>query len=269
MVGAVAALASNLFFGQGPWTPWQMVGWGGVGLFGAGLARVARPDLGRVPLAAACAARRPRVRRGDEPLALGHLLGRPHAAKLGAGVRDLAAVRHRPRARQRRLLPRLRPGARARAAPLPDPLRDHLAPAARRPPAWPWRWPRCSSRCRCGRRRPRRRKRRCATWSARRTADGGIGPAPGARSTQVHTRLGRARARRGGARSRARVSAAAASWSTTSARTRASSGATRGERSRTILALRAAGAAPARSAAATSSPNCCGARSATARSPAG
>ena len=31
MVGAVAALASNLFFGQGPWTPWQMVGWGGVG----------------------------------------------------------------------------------------------------------------------------------------------------------------------------------------------------------------------------------------------
>ena len=42
MVGAIAALASNLFFGQGPWTPWQMVGWGGVGLFGAALARVSR-----------------------------------------------------------------------------------------------------------------------------------------------------------------------------------------------------------------------------------
>ena len=54
MVGAVAALASNLFFGQGPWTPWQMVGWGAVGLFGAGLARVAGRDLGRIPLAAAC-----------------------------------------------------------------------------------------------------------------------------------------------------------------------------------------------------------------------
>ena len=54
-VGAVAALASNLFFGQGPWTPWQMVGWGGVGLFGAALARLAGRDLGRVPLAAACA----------------------------------------------------------------------------------------------------------------------------------------------------------------------------------------------------------------------
>jgi energy-coupling factor transport system substrate-specific component len=55
VVGAVAALASNLFFGQGPWTPWQMIGWGGVGLFGAGLARVAGRGLGRVPLAAACA----------------------------------------------------------------------------------------------------------------------------------------------------------------------------------------------------------------------
>ncbi len=37
-VGAVAGLASNLFFGQGPWTPWQMAGWGSEGLFGAGLA---------------------------------------------------------------------------------------------------------------------------------------------------------------------------------------------------------------------------------------
>ena len=54
-VGAVAALTSNLFFGQGPWTPWQMVAWGGVGLAGAGLARVAGRELGRVTLAAACA----------------------------------------------------------------------------------------------------------------------------------------------------------------------------------------------------------------------
>ena len=36
MVGALAALASNLFFGQGPWTPWQMYAWGLVG-YGAGL----------------------------------------------------------------------------------------------------------------------------------------------------------------------------------------------------------------------------------------
>ena len=53
-VGAVAALASNLFFGQGPWTPWQMVGWGAVGVGGAVLARVAGRDLGRFALAAAC-----------------------------------------------------------------------------------------------------------------------------------------------------------------------------------------------------------------------
>ena len=35
MAGALAALASNFFFGQGPWTPWQMYAWGLVG-WGAG-----------------------------------------------------------------------------------------------------------------------------------------------------------------------------------------------------------------------------------------
>jgi energy-coupling factor transport system substrate-specific component len=54
-VGSVAALASNVFFGQGPWTPWQMVGWGGVGVAGALLGRAAGRELGRVPLAIACA----------------------------------------------------------------------------------------------------------------------------------------------------------------------------------------------------------------------
>lgn len=36
MVGALAALVSNFFFGQGPWTPWQMYAWGMVG-YGAGV----------------------------------------------------------------------------------------------------------------------------------------------------------------------------------------------------------------------------------------
>jgi energy-coupling factor transport system substrate-specific component len=54
VVGAVGALASNLFFGQGPWTPWQMVAWGGVGVAGALLARLTSRRLGRIPLAAAC-----------------------------------------------------------------------------------------------------------------------------------------------------------------------------------------------------------------------
>ncbi len=31
MVGALAALVSNFFFGQGAWTPWQMYAWGLVG----------------------------------------------------------------------------------------------------------------------------------------------------------------------------------------------------------------------------------------------
>lgn len=32
VVGALAALVSNLFLGQGPWTPWQMYAWGIIGL---------------------------------------------------------------------------------------------------------------------------------------------------------------------------------------------------------------------------------------------
>lgn len=52
-VGAAAALSSNFFLGQGPWTPWQMLGWGAIGVLGAAFAR-ARLG-GRWPLALACA----------------------------------------------------------------------------------------------------------------------------------------------------------------------------------------------------------------------
>ena len=38
MVGALAALASNFFFGQGMWSPWQMYAWGMVGYLGGVLA---------------------------------------------------------------------------------------------------------------------------------------------------------------------------------------------------------------------------------------
>ncbi|TLS35914.1 ECF transporter S component [Pseudalkalibacillus caeni] len=38
MIGAMAALVSNLFLGQGPWTPWQMYSWGLIG-FLAGILR--------------------------------------------------------------------------------------------------------------------------------------------------------------------------------------------------------------------------------------
>jgi energy-coupling factor transport system substrate-specific component len=50
-VGAVAALVSNFFLGQGTWTPWQMLAWGGCGVIGGLLAPVLR---GRVSFAALC-----------------------------------------------------------------------------------------------------------------------------------------------------------------------------------------------------------------------
>ncbi|MCX6394409.1 MAG: ECF transporter S component [Solirubrobacterales bacterium] len=52
-VGALTALVSNMVFGQGPWTPWQMFAWGLVGLFGALLAKATRGRIGRWQLAAA------------------------------------------------------------------------------------------------------------------------------------------------------------------------------------------------------------------------
>ena len=53
-VGSLAALASNFWLGQGPWTPWQMAGWGLVGVVGAALAVATGRHLGRVGLAIAC-----------------------------------------------------------------------------------------------------------------------------------------------------------------------------------------------------------------------
>ena len=44
MVGALAALTSNFFFGQGMWTPWQMYAWGLVGYVGGALAHAGAFD---------------------------------------------------------------------------------------------------------------------------------------------------------------------------------------------------------------------------------
>ena len=54
-VGALAAPISNIWLGQGPWTVWQMGGWGLAGLAGAGLAFAFGRGLGRLGLACACA----------------------------------------------------------------------------------------------------------------------------------------------------------------------------------------------------------------------
>jgi uncharacterized membrane protein len=56
VVGALAAVVSNFWLGQGPWTAWQMVGWGMTGLLGAGLAAATRRKVSRIGLAAVCAA---------------------------------------------------------------------------------------------------------------------------------------------------------------------------------------------------------------------
>ncbi len=56
-VGAITALVSNVFLSQGPWTAWQMVGWGFVGAGGALLARLTRGrELSRIQLALICGA---------------------------------------------------------------------------------------------------------------------------------------------------------------------------------------------------------------------
>lgn len=47
LIGSLSALISNLFFGQGPWTPFQMCSWGIIG-FLAGLPLVKR-ELRRTP----------------------------------------------------------------------------------------------------------------------------------------------------------------------------------------------------------------------------
>lgn len=54
VVGAVTGLTSNFFFGQGPWTTWQMAAWAATGVFGAGLAVLTRRHIGRWALAVVC-----------------------------------------------------------------------------------------------------------------------------------------------------------------------------------------------------------------------
>ncbi len=54
-VGAIGMLASNVLLGQGPYTPWQMVAWGLVGIFGALFGRLTGRRSSRIALALACA----------------------------------------------------------------------------------------------------------------------------------------------------------------------------------------------------------------------
>lgn len=56
MVGALMALLSNIFLGQGPWTPWQMLAWGMAGASGGLLASALKGRVRVIPVAVLCAA---------------------------------------------------------------------------------------------------------------------------------------------------------------------------------------------------------------------
>ena len=45
LTGALSALISNFYFGQGPWTPFQMLIWGLIGLFRLDLVRLVFGDM--------------------------------------------------------------------------------------------------------------------------------------------------------------------------------------------------------------------------------
>lgn len=51
LVGAVAAFASNFFYGQGPYTPWQMLAYGLAGVMGGLLFAPGRLPRRRIPMA--------------------------------------------------------------------------------------------------------------------------------------------------------------------------------------------------------------------------
>ena len=72
-VGALTALVSNFWFGQGPWTPWQMAGWGLCGVLGAACSPAGRATSAASRLAAACGFAGIRLRRTAELLADGDL----------------------------------------------------------------------------------------------------------------------------------------------------------------------------------------------------
>ena len=194
-VGALAALVSNFWFGQGPWTPWQMAGWGLCGILGAALALGGR-NVGRLGLAAIC---------GFAGIAYGALLNFSLMATYGGdlslaalrrarGARD--PVRRRPRRRQRRLRADRRPGDGADADPLPRALR--VGQGRRAPAVAPATGPAALGPALRGggiaalllvalalgalapgpRRRLRRRPRRRTGWSRCRTATAASAPRP-------------------------------------------------------------------------------------------
>ena len=50
LIGAMSMFVSNLFFGQGPWTPWQMLAMGLLGLLAGVIFKKSKPDSSILPL---------------------------------------------------------------------------------------------------------------------------------------------------------------------------------------------------------------------------
>lgn len=137
-VGAVTALVSNIFFSHGPWTPWQMAAWGGVGMrrargaragarlasrtprrrWGCGRAARARPLAPRVGLRPGRAGLRDR--HGPLPV---DARRRADGGELRGGLGAVAAVQRRAHRGERGVLPADRASAGAGAAEVSAALR--------------------------------------------------------------------------------------------------------------------------------------------------
>ena len=129
-VGALSGLVSNFWLGQGPWTPWQMAGWGMTGLLGAWLATVDRPPRRPFRPRRRVRVRGLRLRRAPRLLADGHLRRRAVTRPLSGDLRQGIAVQRRPRGRQRRPGAGRRTGDGPDAAPLPTPVRVRVEAGA-------------------------------------------------------------------------------------------------------------------------------------------
>lgn len=248
-IGAVAALASNIVFGQGPWTPWQMVAWGLAGLAGAALGALTGREIGRVPLAVACGlmglvfgaimdlsvwvsytgdptlAQYVAISGVSLPFNVAHAAGNVVFALAFGPLLIRALLRYRSRL-EVRWLPLPGATATAIAPPLAVALVVALGAAGVRAPAASASAPGAAA----------------SYLVSAQNADGGWGAAPGARSdplTTAWTVIGLAAAGRDPARIRHGGRSAAAL-----VRLQAPSIRTTGDLERTVLALAASGAVP-------------------------
>ena len=98
VVGATTAVVSNLFFGQGPWTPWQMLAWGLVGVVGGLMGiRGRRPRRWELVVVGGGPVRRLRLVRDRLDVSAGahaHLAGARGALWPGVALRRVAPQRH-------------------------------------------------------------------------------------------------------------------------------------------------------------------------------